>query len=240
MAEFPTGFAEERVELTRDIARGLASEYAYMGYMGLKDVQKAGFVVTAGVQPEDLPDLAAAASRDAVREYWPDDAPVFMDEGATAHWLAQNRGRGVMMLRRNAEDGGDRVAGYAFAEAIPTTPDALERGTYGELRDRGCQTALAVRLGEAVGYKLAASFIKAAVLGTMVCWDACRIGIMDYGSNERVARALVGPVGIEAGAGAGAKLVACRDDVRPTLRAGRGVLHGERYDTQLFFGFERT
>lgn len=192
-AQFPTTFADERLQLPR---HGVAPAH----YMPLEQLGKQGFVVEVGLMRDDVPALTEIAKQLGTQEYCPNDlARRWTDEPTAEAQLAKDGGRGVFLLRAIANNA---IIGFGWTGKAGADEQAITKYEH----------TFAVRLHEdARGQGLAVPFTKVIVAASMQVFRARRIGLETWASNTAAINTYAGDKG------ANAQLVKAVRATRPTL-----------------------
>lgn len=188
------------------------------GMAAIEKLQERGFEVIAGVTPADVASITEIAQQQAVREQCPKDLTSrFGDQAMMEKWLGKNGGRAVFLLR-DLEHKQVRGYGWTGQESCEQLPEYTN--TFG------------VRLDERVsGQGLGVPFVTAILSGSSALYGVERIWGETWGSNGGAVKTYLR---------AGAVLVATKDDWRPTLATGPGVVDGKRQDVRILMKFPQT
>lgn len=188
------------------------------GVAAIEKLRQRGFEVVAGVTLADLPYIAEIAQQQAVREQCPKDLTNrFGDLAMMEKWLGKNGGRAFFLLR-DLEHGHIRGYGWTGLAHCEQLPEYT--------------TTFAVRLDERVsGQGLGVPFVTAILSGSTTLYGTQRIWGETWGSNGGAVKTYLR---------AGAVLVATKDDWRPTLATGPGVVDGKRQDVRILMKFPQT
>ena len=208
---YPTTFTNQPLSLSQ-------FELDPAGTAAVEKLRERGFEVVIGVTHDDVPFITEIAHQHAVREQCPKDLTHrFGNQDMMAQWLGKNGGRAVFLLRDVAHQ---TIRGYGWTGLEPC--EQLPEYT----------TTFGVRLDERVsGQGLGAPFVAAILYGSMFLFGSERVWGETWGSNVGAIKTYLK---------VGAVLVSTKDDWRPTLQMGPGVVDGKRQDVRLLLKFPQT
>lgn len=188
------------------------------GVAAVEKLHQRGFEVVVGVTTADVPFITEIAQQQAVREQCPKDMTNrFGNQDMMTQWLGKNGGRAVFLLRDREHH---TIRGYGWTGLEPC--EQLPEYT----------TTFGVRLDERVsGQGLGAPFVAAILYGSMALFGSERVWGESWGSNVGAIKTYLK---------VGAVLVSTKDDWRPTLETGPGVVDGKRQDIRILLKFPQT